>query len=357
MADARNYSRKSTTFAVVVAWSISISITLLSAAADAKKPKVVPVAPEIEMSSTKLNLRDEQVRVLSWLNLNKAACLAAADVAVTLPADRATAGESPLGAAPSAMVMPYLLPVMDAPPAVYSILQKNKIVQTVFDIEVDQAGLGKNCILTFEKPNNSLLRELSRIEHANSHSEIGGENSWRSDGKMWHVLGLDASHVLITTQAKDHHASKRIRFKAAAAAGADEANAGENDLSFIPERLKTLLRGIRGSAQIWQVLDTSIVPKDSSDKFMLQLQELAASATTVVEVVDSSGGLKATVHSSEKNAPDMLRRELSDFKEPAEFSVAQATPETFAVTVSGDDTRALKAKVFLLLLLGPLTAI
>ncbi len=353
--NAKKYSKLKRHFAVALSLTLLVTSLASVAVVQAKKSKAVPTAPEIEMVSSKLNLSDEQTKVLSWLNLNKAACVAAANVAVSLPVDRAAAGDSPLGAAPAALVMPFLLPVMDAPPSVYSILQKNKIVQTVFDIEVDAAGLGKNCILTFEKPNSNLLRELSKIEHADSHSETGGENSWRSDGKTWHVLGLDSSHVLLTTQAKEHHASKRIRFKAAGAG--EPINAVDSDLSFIPERLKSLLRGISGSAPLWQVLDTSVVPKESGDKFMRQLQELAASGTTVVEVVSGSGELKATVHSSEKTAPDMLRRELSDFKEPAEFSVAQSTPDNFVVTISGDDNRALKAKVFLLLLLGPLTAI
>lgn len=304
---------------------------------------------------TKAN--SDRQRIFSSLQLDKAVFLSAMRLPVTLP-DRPSRPGSLSSPTNLSMASSSILPLLSAPSDLYDLLKGNQLVQIITDAELSDMksdvgqesntkGLTRNLIVTLKKGSPQLVqldKNSSKQKSGHKHGVESTPMEWQGEGSYWYATALDSKHLLVSNKQEN---TDRVKSRFA-------SSVAFNDL---PNRMRLLFANVTGDPDLWQVLDTSIVNESNADCASNQLCEFAKEKTSIVSFVEpGSDALRTVVYSINKTAPDRLSRELSDFKEPADFVLKKLTDSKFAITISGATPRATKAKVFLLLLTGPLSA-
>lgn len=304
---------------------------------------------------TKAN--SDRQRIFSSLHLDKAVFLSAMRVPVTLP-DQPSQPDSLSSSMNLSLASSSILPLLSAPSDLYDLLKGNQLVQIITDVELsdtkshdaksaDVKVLTKNLIVTLQKDSPELVQlstSSQKQRPGHHHSLEATPMEWQGEGSYWYATALDAKHLLVSNKQEN---IDRVKSRFA-------SSAAFNDL---PNRMKLLFADVTGDPDLWQVLDTSIVNESNADCASNQLSEFAKDKTSIVSfVVPGSEALRTVVYSINKTAPDKLSRELSDFKEPADFVLKKIADSKFTITISGAEPKSTKAKVFLLLLTGPMSA-
>jgi hypothetical protein len=316
------------------------------------------------------------------LQLEKTVFLSAMRLPVILP-DEPGQADSLSANANLSLASSSILPLLSAPADLYSTLKANTLVQIIADVEIADAAISdaarldaaalhakaddirsrepkfgdtkrlvKSLIVTLQNDSPALLRlaQAARKETIGHHQNFDScQMEWQGEGTHWYADALDGKHLLVTN---DPQQLKQIKDRFTTVAG-------KNAMPFLsyelPQRMIELLADV-GDPELWQVLDTSIV-NDITIENARSLSEFAKDKTAIVSFIEpGSQAFKTIVSSLSKTAPDMICRELNDFKEPAQFVLTRIADNKFSITISGADRKSIKAKVFLLLLTGSLSA-
>ncbi len=274
-----------------------------------------------------------------------------------------------------------IISLLNAPSALYDLLKSNQLLQIVSDVELSDTktdaakegsgkGLIRNLIVTLQNDSPQLVqlaKDSSKQKSGHNHTLDAAPLEWQGEGGYWYATVLDAKHLLVSNKQENSGRvkSRFVQWKPGAAAGkssgrlaAKEAGAAPAQaFDQLPNRMKLLFADAAGDPELWQVLDTSIVNKSNASRASNQLCDFADEKTCIVSFVEPrTTALKTIVYSTNKSAADRLKRELNDFKEPAEFDLKKIADSKFSITISGAEPTAVKTKVFLLLLTGPLSA-
>lgn len=298
------------------------------------------------------NSKSDRQHIFSSLQLDKAVFLSAMRLPVTLP-DQPSQPDSLSSSMNLSLASSSILPLLSAPSDLYDLLKGNQLVQIITDVELsetkshDTKELTKNLIVTLQKDSPELVqlaKNSQKRKPGHHHSLEATPMEWQGEGSYWYATALDAKHLLVSNKQEN---IDRVKSRFA-------SSAAFNDL---PNRMKLLFADVTGDPDLWQVLDTSIVNESNANCASNQLCEFAKDKTSIVSFVEpGSDALRTVVYSINKTAPDRLSRELSDFKEPADFVLKKIADSKFAITISGAEPKSTKAKVFLLLLTGPMSA-
>ncbi len=319
-------------------------------------------------------------RIFSSLQLDNAVLLSFMRRPVILPQQPAQP-DSLSSSTNLSFASPSIMPLFSAPSELYDLLKSNSLVQIIADVEIadsdlhdaksdgvkekfgkvsDSAGLIRNLIVTLQKDSPELVRlaKSSAKQRPGRHHVVEAKPmEWQAEGSHWYATTLDARHLLVSNKQANIDKVKRrfAQWKSERPVAIAAMPAPVfNDL---PSRMKLLLTDAAGDPDLWQVLDTSIVNESNADKASGQLCEFAKDKTSIVSFVEpGTDTLKAVVYSINKAAPGKLSQELSDFKEPADFVLKKMADSKFTITISGVEPKSTKAKVFLLLLTGPMSA-
>lgn len=342
--------------AAIFACAASLSGSMVAPASAAE---AVGRSDSVEQAQLKgpTKAKSDRQRIFSSLHLDKAVFLSAMRLPVTLP-DQPSQPDSLSSSMNLSLASSSILPLLSAPSDLYDLLKGNQLVQIITDVELsdtkshdaksaDVKVLTKNLIVTLQKDSPELvqLSTSSQKQRPGHHRSLEATPmEWQGEGSYWYATALDAKHLLVSNKQEN---IDRVKSRFA-------SSAAFNDL---PNRMKLLFADVTGDPDLWQVLDTSIVNESNADCASNQLCEFAKDKTSIVSfVVPGSDALRTVVYSISKTAPDKLSRELSDFKEPADFVLKKIADSKFTITISGATPRATKAKVFLLLLTGPMSA-
>jgi hypothetical protein len=317
------------------------------------------------------------------LQLEKTVFLSAMRLPVILP-DALGQADSLSSNVNLSLASSAILPLLSAPADLYSTLKANTLVQIVADVEIadvaisdaarldaaalhakadyirsrepksgDTKRLVKSLIVTLQNDSPALLRLAQAVKKqtiGHHHSLDSCQMEWQGEGTYWYADALDGKHLLVTN---DPQQLKQIKDRFTTVAG---KNAMPYLSCELPQRMNELLADI-GDPELWQVLDTSIVT-DATIENARSLSDFAKDKTSIVSFIEpGSQALKTIVSSLSKTAPDMISRELNDLKEPAPFVLTKIADNKFTITISGANRKSIKAKIFLLLLTGPLSAI
>jgi hypothetical protein len=184
---------------------------------------------------------------------------------------------------------------------------------------------------------------------------------WQGEGDYWYATALDAKHLLVSNKQGNSGRvkSRFVRLKPGKSAASATVTAKAQTTAFdsLPNRMKLLFADAAGDPELWQVLDTSIVNRSNASRASNQLCDFADDKTSIASFVEpGTTALKTVIYSTNQSAADRLKRELNDFKEPAEFDLKKIADSKFSITISGTEPKSVKTKVFLLLLTGPLSA-
>ena len=301
--------------------------------------------------------KSDRQRIFSTLQLDKAVFLSAMRLPINLP-EQPVRPESLSASTNLSLASSSILPLLSAPSDLYDLLKSNQLVQIIADVELgdtksdvgqesNSKGLTRNLVVTLKKDSPQLVqldKNSSKQKSGHKHGVESSPMEWQGEGSYWYATALDAKHLLVSNK-RDNTGKVKSRFAFSSAF---------NDL---PNRMKLLLTDATGEPDLWQILDTSIVDESNADRASSQLCEFAQDKTSMVSFVEpGTEVLKTIVSSTNKSVADKLKRELNDFKEPAEFDLKKIADSKFTITISGVEPKSTKAKVFLLLLTGPLSA-
>lgn len=334
------------------------------------------------------DLQADRKHILSSLKLDDAVFLSA----MRLPPERPiilppqpVSPDSLTSSTSQSLATSSIIPLLNAPSALYDLLKSNRLVQIVSDVELSDTktdaakegsgkGLIRNLIVTLQNDSPQLVdlaKSSSKQKSGHNHTLDAAPLEWQGEGGYWYATVLDAKHLLVSNKQENSGRvkSRFVQWKPGAAAGkpagkssgrpaAKEAGAAPAQaFDQLPNRMKLLFADAVGDPELWQVLDTSIVNKSNAGRASNQLCDFADEKTSIVSFVEpGTTALKTIVYSTNKSAADRLKRELNDFKEPAEFDLKKIADSKFSITISGAEPTAVKTKVFLLLLTGPLSA-
>lgn len=328
------------------------------------------------------DLQADRKRVLSSLKLDEAVFLSA----MRLPPERPiilppqpVSPDSLTASTSQSLATSSIIPLLNAPTALYDLLKGNQLVQIISDVELSDTksdaanegrgkGLIRNLIVTLQNDSPELV-QLAKIgskqKPGHNHTLEAAPMEWQGEGGYWYATALDARHLLVSNKAENSGKVKtrfvqwkpgRSQSKAADSVTVT-AKAQTTAFDSLPNRMKLLFADAAGDPELWQVLDTSIVNQSNASRASSQLSDFAEDKTAIVSFVEpGTAVLKTIVHSINKSACERLKRELSDFKEPAEFELKKIDDSGFVITISGIEPKSVKTKVFLLLLTGPLSA-
>ncbi len=328
----------------------------------------------------------DRKQVLSSLQLDDAVFLSAMRLPLERPIilpPQPVSPDSLTSSTSQSLATSSIIPLLNAPGALYDLLKSNQLVQIVSDVELSGTksdvakegsgkGLIRNLIVTLQNASPQLI-ELAKSslkqKPGHNHSLEAAPMEWQGEGGYWYATALDAKHLLVSNKQENSGKvkSRFVRWKPGKTAGKTAAKAAvpaaataqtqSTAFDSLPDRMKLLFADSAGDPELWQVLDTSIVNKSNAGRASNQLCDFADDKTSIVSFVEpGTTALKTIVYSTNKSAADRLKRELNDFKEPAEFDLKKIADSKFSITISGAGPKAVKTKVFLLLLTGPLSA-
>ena len=316
----------------------------------------------------------DRQRIISSLQLDDAVFLSAFNRPVNLP-EQPGQPDSLSASTNLSLASASLLPLLNAPSDLYKLLRRNELVQIITDIEIDNSKpLTKNIIVSLKNDAPELVRlarNSLKQKVGHNHGLVDSPMQWQGEGSNWQATVLDARHLLVSNkpesaakiegkfaQGKDKKDGKNRKDSGSDSGSANSAaDSALSTFEVLPKRLKILLADLPGEPDLWQVLDTSIINSTNGDRASNSFCELSKDKTSMVTFVEpGSETLKSLVYSVNQKAPDQISRELSDFKEPAEFVVRKSGENKFTVTIPGADPKSMRTKVFLLLLTGPLGA-
>lgn len=324
------------------------------------------------------DLQADRKRLLSSLKLDDAVFLSA----MRLPPERPiflppqpVSPDSLTSSTSQSLATSSIIPLLNAPTSLYDLLKSNQLVQIISDVELSDTksdaakegsgkGLTRNLIVTLQNDSPELLqlaKSSSKQKSGHNHSLDAAPMEWQGEGGYWYATALDAKHLLVSNKPENSSKvkSRFVQWKPGRLAAKTAAPATAQTTAFesLPDRMKLFFADAAGDPELWQVLDTSIVNKSNASRASNQLSDFADDKTSIVSFVESGTAvLKTVVYSTNKSAADRLKRELNDFKEPAEFDLKKIADSKFIITISGAESKSVKAKVFLLLLTGPLSA-
>lgn len=334
------------------------------------------------------DLQADRKHILSSLKLDDAVFLSA----MRLPPERPiilppqpVSPDSLTSSTSQSLATSSIIPLLNAPSALYDLLKSNQLLQIVSDVELSDTktdaakegsgkGLIRNLIVTLQNDSPQLVqlaKDSSKQKSGHNHTLDAAPLEWQGEGGYWYATVLDAKHLLVSNKQENSGKvkSRFVSWKPGASAGkpagkssgrpaAKEAGAAPAQaFDQLPNRMKLLFADAAGDPELWQVLDTSIVNKSNASRASNQLCDFADEKTCIVSFVEpGTTALKTIVYSTNKSAADRLKRELNDFKEPAEFDLKKIADSKFSITISGAEPKSVKTKVFLLLLTGPLSA-
>lgn len=333
-------------------------------------------------ASIQFDFQADRKHIFSSLRLEDAVFLSA----MRLPPERPTilppqpvSLDSLTASTSQSLATSSIIPLLNAPSALYDLLKSNQLVQIVSDVELSQTksdatkegngkGLIRNLIITLQNDSPQLVdlaKSSSMQKPGHNHTLDAAPMEWQGEGGYWHATVLDAKHLLVSNKQENSGKVKsrfvrwkpgRSEAKSAAPASA-LAVAQTTAFDSLPSRMKVLFADTTGDPELWQVLDTSIVNESNAGRASNQLCDFADDKTSIVSFVEpGTTVLKTVVYSTNKSAADRLKSELNDFKEPAEFDLKKIADSKFSITISGAEPKSVKTKVFLLLLTGPLSA-
>ncbi|MBA4077271.1 MAG: hypothetical protein C0508_19735 [Cyanobacteria bacterium PR.023] len=335
---------------------------------------------------TQFDLQADRKQVLSSLKLDDAVFLSAMRLAperpIILP-PQPVSPDSLTASTSQSLATSSIIPLLNAPSDLYGLLKSNQLVQIVSDVELsgtksDAAkegngkGLIRNLIVTLQN-DSPLLVELAKSstkqKPGHNHTLEAAPMEWQGEGGYWYATALDAKHLLVSNKQENSGRvkSRFVRLKPgksdgkaagkAAAPATAPSKAQTTAFESLPNRMKLLFADAAGDPELWQVLDTSIVNKSNASRASNQLCDFADDKTSIASFVEpGTTALKTVIYSTNQSAADRLKRELNDFKEPAEFDLKKIADSKFSITISGTEPKSVKTKVFLLLLTGPLSA-
>ncbi|MDQ5933945.1 MAG: hypothetical protein QG574_1243 [Cyanobacteriota bacterium erpe_2018_sw_21hr_WHONDRS-SW48-000092_B_bin.40] len=327
---------------------------------------------------TQFDLQADRKQVLSSLKLDDAVFLSAMRLAperpIILP-PQPVSPDSLTASTSQSLATSSIIPLLNAPSDLYDLLKSNQLVQIVSDVELsgtksDAAkegngkGLIRNLIVTLQNDSPQLVelaKSSTKQKPGHNHTLEAAPMEWQGEGDYWYATALDAKHLLVSNKQGNSGRvkSRFVRLKPGKSAASATVTAKAQTTAFdsLPNRMKLLFADAAGDPELWQVLDTSIVNRSNASRASNQLCDFADDKTSIVSFVEPGATvLKTVVYSTNKSAADRLRRELNDFKEPAEFDLKKIADSKFSITISGTEPKSVKTKVFLLLLTGPLSA-
>lgn len=328
------------------------------------------------------DLQADRKQVLSSLKLDDAVFLSAMRLPLERPIilpPQPVSPDSLTASTSQSLATSSIIPLLNAPSALYDLLKSNQLVQIVSDVELSETksdaakegngkGLIRNLIVTLQNDSPQLVelaKSSSKQKPGHNHTLEAAPMEWQGEGGYWFATVLDAKHLLVSNKQENSGKvkSRFVRWKPgktaakAAASAAAPSKAQTTAFDSLPNRMKLLFADAAGDPELWQVLDTSIVNKSNAGRASNQLCDFADDKTSIVSFVEpGTAVLKTVVYSTNKSAADRLKRELNDFKEPAEFDLKKIADSKFSITISGAEPKSVKTKVFLLLLTGPLSA-
>jgi hypothetical protein len=328
------------------------------------------------------DLQADRKQVLSSLKLDDAVFLSAMRLQperpIILP-PQPVSPDSLTASTSQSLATSSIIPLLNAPSALYDLLKSNQLVQIVSDVELSDTksdaakegngkGLIRNLIVTLQNDSPQLVelaKGSSKQKPGHNHTLEAAPMEWQGEGGYWYATVLDAKHLLVSNKQENSGKVKGrfVRWKPGkstakvAASAAATSKAQTTAFDSLPNRMKLLFADAAGDPELWQVLDTSIVNKSNAGRASNQLCDFADDKTSIVSFVEpGTTVLKTVVYSTNKSAADRLNRELNDFKEPAVFDLKKVADSKFSITISGTEPKSVKTKVFLLLLTGPLSA-
>lgn len=335
---------------------------------------------------TQFDLQADRKQVLSSLKLDDAVFLSAMRLAperpIILP-PQPVSPDSLTASTSQSLATSSIIPLLNAPSDLYGLLKSNQLVQIVSDVELsgtksDAAkegngkGLIRNLIVTLQNDSPQLVelaKSSTKQKPGHNHTLEAAPMEWQGEGGYWYATALDAKHLLVSNKQENSGRvkSRFVRLKPgksagkaagkAAAPATAPSKAQTTAFESLPNRMKLLFADAAGDPELWQVLDTSIVNKSNASRASNQLCDFADDKTSIASFVEpGTTALKTVIYSTNQSAADRLKRELNDFKEPAEFDLKKIADSKFSITISGTEPKSVKTKVFLLLLTGPLSA-